>query len=113
MGQSLDVLAQVSSVEPLDRLDDPRVERPPTIGEEASVRHLVRERVLESVLDLGEGVRWILVRDLEESQHRRQERFEGAVEGQEPARHLLADEPGVVAALDPEVGAQQFDHREV
>lgn len=81
---------------------------------------LTKEQPLHAVENLLASLRRIEVfplrivgRDLEEPQHRGEKRFEGAIEGQEPARHLFADEPGVVAGLEPEVRAQQIDHREV
>ena len=38
----------------LQRLDNARVQRPPPLVQQTPVRHLIREGVLEDVLDLGE-----------------------------------------------------------
>jgi hypothetical protein len=54
MGEPVDVLAEAISVECLDRPDDPRVQVVPSLVQEAAVRHLVGQRVLEGVLDVGE-----------------------------------------------------------
>ena len=56
MGEPLDLLAQPVGIESLDRFDDSRVECAPAVGEDASVRHLVRQRVFEGVFELGEEV---------------------------------------------------------
>ena len=53
MGESLDVLPQSVALEALDLLDDPRVDGAPAIDEEAAVRHLLGQRVLERVLRIG------------------------------------------------------------
>ena len=53
MGEPLDLLPQSVALESLDRLDDPRVDGAPAIGEETAVRHLLRQRVLERVLRFG------------------------------------------------------------
>ena len=59
MGQPLDLLGQPVGIEPLDRLHDPRVEGPPALAEEAAVGHLVRQRVLERVLEVGKEARLV------------------------------------------------------
>jgi hypothetical protein len=53
MGKPLDVLAEAIPVERLDRADDLRVKLAPTLLQQAPVRDLVRERVLEFVLEIG------------------------------------------------------------
>ena len=53
MGQPLDVLVQAVGVQPLDRLDDPAVQRLAALLEQAAVRDLVGQGVLERVLRLG------------------------------------------------------------
>ena len=52
MGEPLDLLAQAIPVERLDRVDDPRVKRAAALLEQTAVRDLVRERVLEGVLEI-------------------------------------------------------------
>src|SRR6267143_3369675 len=52
MGEPLDLLPQAIPMERLDRVDDPRVNLPPTLLQEAAVRDLVRQRVLEGVLEI-------------------------------------------------------------
>ena len=59
MGQALDVLREPLGVEALDGLDGPGVERAPAVLEEAPVGHLVGQRVLEGVLDVGEQARLV------------------------------------------------------
>ena len=75
VGQPLDVLGQAIAMERLDGLHDPRVERPPALVEQAAVGHLVGERVLERVLEVGEEAR--LVEEL------------GGLEMGEPSAQLL------------------------
>jgi hypothetical protein len=53
MGQSLDLLPQSVAMESLDLLDNPRVDGAPAVSEETAVRHLLRERMLERVLQIG------------------------------------------------------------
>src|SRR2546426_2659592 len=53
MGKPLDLLAQAIRVEPFDRLHDPGMKGAATIAEEAAVRDLVGQRVLEGVLEVG------------------------------------------------------------
>ena len=50
MGEPLDVLAEAIAVERLDGVDDPRVKLAAALLQQAAVRDLVRERVLEGVL---------------------------------------------------------------
>ncbi len=52
MGEPLGVLAEPVPVERLDRRDDPRVELPPALLQQPAVGDLVRERVLERVLEI-------------------------------------------------------------
>ncbi len=52
MGQSVDVLVEASRVEALDGLHDARVQRPAMLEEQAAVRHVVGERVLEGVFEV-------------------------------------------------------------
>jgi hypothetical protein len=54
VGQPLDLLSQTIRVEPLDRFNDPRMEGAPALLEEAAVRHLVSQGVLEGVFQLRE-----------------------------------------------------------
>ena len=54
MGEPLHVLGQAFRVEPLDRLGDPRVKLASALLQEAAVRDLVRECVLEGVLEIQE-----------------------------------------------------------
>src|SRR5262252_7064598 len=53
MGEPLDLLAKAILVEPLECLDDARVQRPPTVLQQSPVGHLVGQRVLEGVLQIG------------------------------------------------------------
>src|SRR6185295_4289042 len=69
MGESLDLLPQSVALESLDRFNDPRVDGAPAIGEEAAVRHLLRERMLEGVLGIGKQA--CLVQELGGLQHRK------------------------------------------
>ena len=59
MRQALDLVAEVVDVELLDRLDDPSVEQAPPLMQEAAVRHLEGEGVLERVLELREETRLV------------------------------------------------------
>src|SRR5215470_18384902 len=54
VGESLDLLAEAVPVECLDGVDDPCVKLAPALSQEPAVCDLVREGVLERVLDLGE-----------------------------------------------------------
>jgi hypothetical protein len=60
------------------------------------------------VLPLG-----VVGRGVENPQDGRQVRLERPVERQEAPQHLLPDQPRIVPGLDPEVGPQQVDDREV
>ena len=54
MGEPLDLLAEAIPVERLDRVDDPRVKLAAPLLQQAAVRDLVGERVLEGVLEIRE-----------------------------------------------------------
>jgi hypothetical protein len=57
MGEPLDLLTEAITVEALHGLRDPDVEVTAPAGEEAPVGHLVGERVLEGVFEIGEEAR--------------------------------------------------------
>ncbi len=57
--EPLDVLAEAIGVERLDRRHDPGVQRAPPLVEHAAVGHLVGERVLEGVFEIGEEARLV------------------------------------------------------
>src|SRR5207247_776746 len=59
VGQALGVLAQAVPIESLDGRRDRRVNRASAVLQEAAVRHLVRERMLERVLRIGETARLV------------------------------------------------------
>ena len=59
MRQPLDLLGQAVGIERLDRLDDPGVQRPPPLVEQAPVGDLVGQRVLEGVLEVREEARLV------------------------------------------------------
>jgi hypothetical protein len=52
VGEPLDLLVEAIPVERLDRRDDPRVKLAPALLQQATVCHVVRERVLERVLEV-------------------------------------------------------------
>src|SRR5215475_3640576 len=54
VGEPLDVLRQAAAVNLLDGLDNSGVHRAASLLEQAAVRDLVRERVLEGVFGVGE-----------------------------------------------------------
>src|SRR5215467_11203140 len=54
MGQRLDVLGKSVRIETLESVDDTSVQRAPTVLEHAAIRHVVGQRVLEGVLEIGE-----------------------------------------------------------
>src|SRR5262245_18526800 len=54
MGEPLDLLAEAILVELLECLDDACVQRPSTLLQQSPVGHLVGQRVLERVLEIGE-----------------------------------------------------------
>jgi hypothetical protein len=59
VGQALNVLGESLRVASLDGLDRPGVESTSALLQEASIRHLVSQRVLERVLDIGEQARLV------------------------------------------------------
>ena len=52
MGKRLDLPVEAIPMEHLDRVDDPRVQLAATLLQQAAVRDLVRERVLEGVFEI-------------------------------------------------------------
>jgi hypothetical protein len=54
VGHLLDVLGEPVGVHALDGADHPAVQRAPALLQQAAVHDLVRERVLERVLEVGE-----------------------------------------------------------
>ena len=80
----------------LDGLDDPRVEHPPALLQQAAVGDLVRERVLEGVLEIREeaglveelgGLEW-------SSPPRSASSGSSAIACEQRERHVLADDRG-------------------
>ena len=59
VSEALDLLDEAAGVQPLDGPGDPAVEHAPAVLEEAAVRDLVRQRVAEGVLEVGEQVRLV------------------------------------------------------
>ena len=59
MGESLDLSAEATSIERLNRIDDSRVKFTPMLLQQATVGDLVRERVLERVLDVRDEPRLV------------------------------------------------------
>src|SRR5206468_3302534 len=57
VGQAVDVLSQPVSMQVLNRRQDPSVEGPPSIREDACVGHLVAQSVLEDVFPLWDELR--------------------------------------------------------
>ena len=96
MGEPLDLLAEAIPVERLDRLDDPRVKLAAPLLQQAAVRDLVRERVLEGVLEVRKQPR--LVEELgglqavEPAAERLVRQLGDRLEQRE--RHVLADDGG-------------------
>ena len=52
-------------------------------------------------------------RDVQEREERWQRRLEGRVEGQEGGRHFVADGRGTVAVVEPEIGFEQINDRQI
>src|SRR5262245_13834543 len=59
MGESLGVLAETVPMEGLDRVDEPRVQRAPALQQQATIRDLLRERMLEGVLKIRKQPRLV------------------------------------------------------
>src|SRR5712691_1650887 len=59
VGELFDVLRQTSRIEVLDGLDDPGMEGAPPLLKQAAVRHLVGQRMLERVFEVGEELRLV------------------------------------------------------
>ena len=59
VGELLDVLREASRIEVLDGLDDPGMEGAPPLLKQAAVRHLVGQRMLERVFEVGEKLRLV------------------------------------------------------
>src|SRR5262245_41151662 len=59
MGETLEVLIEAVGIQPLDGGDDLPVQGAPLPIEQAAVRHLVGQRVLERVLHLGKQTRLV------------------------------------------------------
>ena len=55
----------------------------------------------------------LLPRHLQEGQEGRHSRPEGRIQGEQPPGELLAHEPTVVAVLDPKIGLEQVDERQI
>src|SRR5262245_53111256 len=96
VGESLGVLLQALAGRPLDRFDDLRVERAAALLQEAAVRDLVRERMLERVLDLGEESRLVQeLGGLQPCQTLAQLALAQVSDGfKQVERHVLADDRG-------------------
>ena len=59
MGEPLDLSTEAISVERLDRINDSRVKFTPMLLQQSSVCDLVRERVLERVVDVRDQPRLV------------------------------------------------------
>src|SRR5262245_30795145 len=59
VGQPINVLGQPVGIELLDHLNDPAIEGPPAVLEEASERHVMREGVSERVFEVGVEPRFV------------------------------------------------------
>jgi hypothetical protein len=59
VGQPFDLLGQAVSIESLNGLDDAGVECPPPVTEEALIRHLAGEGVLEGISARREVMRLV------------------------------------------------------
>jgi hypothetical protein len=120
--QRLELLCQTVGMERLDRVDDPGVEGPAPLVEQAPVGHVVDERVLEGVLEIREQARLVeeLTREkvgeagaqrllgplgdgLEEAEGQK----EGVSSGSLDQQLLEGQKPGIVAqqALEQLIGA--------
>ena len=96
MGEPLDLLAEAIAVERLDRVDDPRVKLVAAIVQESAVGDLVRERVLEGILEIRKQPG--LVKELGGLQvvEAATDRLVGGVGDrlEQYQRHVLADDGG-------------------
>src|SRR5882724_9072630 len=59
VGEPLDVLGEPIGIEPLDHLDDARVQLTTSLLQKGAVSHVVRERVLEGVFEVGKEARLV------------------------------------------------------
>ena len=59
MSEPLDLLGEPITIQPLDRIRDPGMHGSPPVVEQALVRHVVSESVLEGVLDFGVEARLV------------------------------------------------------
>jgi hypothetical protein len=59
VGQAVDLLGQTVSGKRLEGLDDAGMQRPPPLLQETLVSHLMGERMLKGIFDLGEEARLI------------------------------------------------------
>jgi hypothetical protein len=59
MGEQFDLLAETIRVEGFDCVNEPRVEMAPALVQQSAIRDLVRERVLERVLQIGKQPRLV------------------------------------------------------
>src|SRR5262245_47325707 len=59
MSEPLNLLSQTLGIQPLDGLDDPDVERSPSVLQHACVDDLVCERMLEGVLEVRKEARLV------------------------------------------------------
>ena len=77
-----------------------------------SSRLIAVERLLAALRGVEPLPLGVVDRHVEEPEQRREGGFERPVQGEQLARHLLADLACVVARLDLEVGAEQVDERQ-
>src|SRR5262249_51753958 len=59
MGEALDLLAKTGPVEGFDRVHEPRMEMPSPLLEQSLIGDLMRQRVLEGVLEVREEPRFV------------------------------------------------------
>ena len=71
------------------------------------------ERALAALRRVERLPRGVVHGHVEQGQQRRQRRLQRVVEGEQLARHLLADLAQVVPVLDLEVALEEVDHRQV
>ena len=96
MGEPFDLLAEAICVERLDRADDPRMKLAAALLQQAAVRDLVRERVLEGVLEIRKQPRLVdelgSLQAVEPAAERLVRQIGDRLEQRE--RHVLADDGG-------------------